>query len=223
MNFKLAVSSLVLGFSVFACAVESTDPADAEEADSTESDMVANAQKLAGSFTLVPGIGAPTMQGIVFNANGTFFADVDTGIRCFRAPCPSNVRMTGRFAETGARVEAGLSALENRIRDGVGSVAEQVDAAGNRLSETLSGGASQIDRAGSDAAARLVDAIDSRATTLAGAIDGRTAILTETTELTYGHLADRVESCALTLPRLRALVLLEVANDIETLTHYLAG
>ncbi|MCG7593966.1 AMP-binding protein [Mycobacterium sp. PSTR-4-N] len=51
----------------------------------------------------------------------------------------------------------------------------------------------------------------------------RTAILTETTELTYGHLADRVESCALTLPRLRALVLLEVANDIETLTHYLAA
>ncbi|MBX7455651.1 AMP-binding protein [Mycolicibacterium sp. 3033] len=52
---------------------------------------------------------------------------------------------------------------------------------------------------------------------------GNTAVLTETSELTYGQLADRVESCALTLPRHRALLLLEVANDIDTLTRYLAA
>ena len=51
----------------------------------------------------------------------------------------------------------------------------------------------------------------------------RTAVLTETTELTYGQLADRVEACAPTLGERRALVLLEVDNDVDTLTHYLAA
>ena len=35
-----------------------------------------------------------------FNADGSFFADVDTGIRCITAPCPSNVRLTGRYTAT---------------------------------------------------------------------------------------------------------------------------
>ena len=46
--------------------------------------------------------------------------------------------MTDRFAETGSRVETSLNALENRIRDGVGGITQQVDAAGEKLSETLS-------------------------------------------------------------------------------------
>ncbi|MEH3143381.1 MAG: non-ribosomal peptide synthetase [Mycobacterium kyogaense] len=50
-----------------------------------------------------------------------------------------------------------------------------------------------------------------------------TAVLTATEESTYGQLADRVETCALTLPPTRALVLLEADNDIDTLTHYLAA
>ncbi|TRW80735.1 AMP-binding protein [Mycolicibacterium sp. 018/SC-01/001] len=49
------------------------------------------------------------------------------------------------------------------------------------------------------------------------------AILTDTTELTYGQLADRVERCVPTLGARRALVLLETRNDIHTLTHYLAA
>lgn len=50
-----------------------------------------------------------------------------------------------------------------------------------------------------------------------------TAVLTETTELTYGQLADRVEVCVPTLGKRRALVLLEAGNDVHTLTHYLAA
>ena len=101
MNFKLGMSGLVLGLSVFACSVESAeDPADAEEASSTESDVVANVQKLAGSFTMTSGGASPTIDGLVLNANGTFFADIDTGIRCFRAPCPSSARIAGRFTAT---------------------------------------------------------------------------------------------------------------------------
>ncbi len=41
-------------------------------------------------------------QGLVFtstpeNAGHHFFADADTGIRCIRAPCPSSVRVEGRY------------------------------------------------------------------------------------------------------------------------------
>lgn len=101
MNFKLGMSALVLGLSVFACTADSAeDPADAEEASATESDIIANAQKVAGAFTVESGGASPTFDGLVLEANGTFFADVDTGIRCFRAPCPSNVRVTGKFSAT---------------------------------------------------------------------------------------------------------------------------
>ncbi len=51
----------------------------------------------------------------------------------------------------------------------------------------------------------------------------RMAVLTDTAELTYRQLADRVEACASTLGERRALVLLECANDVETLTVYLAA
>ncbi|MEW5809090.1 MAG: AMP-binding protein [Actinomycetota bacterium] len=50
-----------------------------------------------------------------------------------------------------------------------------------------------------------------------------TAVLTESSELTYGELADRVEVCAAKLGTRRALVLLEARNDVDTLTHYLAA
>ena len=49
----------------------------------------------------------------------------------------------------------------------------------------------------------------------------RVAVLTETAQLTYRELADRVAEAARALGSARRLVLLETRNDISTLVHYL--
>ncbi len=51
----------------------------------------------------------------------------------------------------------------------------------------------------------------------------RTAVLTDTTRLSYRELADRVESYAEELGPHRTIVLLETRNDVEALTYYLAA
>ncbi|WP_099041721.1 AMP-binding protein [Mycobacterium neglectum] len=51
----------------------------------------------------------------------------------------------------------------------------------------------------------------------------RVAVLTDTTQLTYRELADRVAETAQTLAGPRRLVLLETRNDIPTLVHYLGA
>ncbi|KMO78522.1 AMP-binding protein [Mycolicibacterium chlorophenolicum] len=51
----------------------------------------------------------------------------------------------------------------------------------------------------------------------------RTAVLTDTTRLTYRDLADRVQACAGELGGQRTLVLLEARNDLDALIHYLAA
>jgi len=106
MNWKLAFAALALGCSALAapgCAADADpiDDADAEEAEASQEEINAAGAKLVGAYhnsgdTFRP----PTFDGLVLNADGTFFADVDTGIRCFRAPCPSNARLTGKFTAT---------------------------------------------------------------------------------------------------------------------------
>lgn len=112
MNFKLILSVVSMGsallLAVPGCAVDSaseeTDEGTAEETAATQDELTANATKLVGAFKLGNGGGTsgrpPTFDGLVFEQSGDFFADVDTGIRCFRAPCPSNVRLTGKFTAT---------------------------------------------------------------------------------------------------------------------------
>ena len=104
MNFKLAIAGLVLG-SAFAtlpgCAADAPqDEADAEEANTSQDELNAAAQNFVGAFhgegTAVP----PSFDGLVFKLDGTFLGDVDTGIRCVRAPCPSNAHVEGRFTAT---------------------------------------------------------------------------------------------------------------------------
>lgn len=51
----------------------------------------------------------------------------------------------------------------------------------------------------------------------------RVAVLTDTAQLTYSELADRVADAALALGGHRRLVLLEARNDISTLVHYLGA
>jgi len=107
MNFKLAAGALLLGLiSVAAqgCAADSTDAADdgdAEEAAASQDELNAAASKLVGAYHGDGGSARPPrFDGLVLSADGSFFADVDTGIRCFRAPCPSEVRLKGHYTAT---------------------------------------------------------------------------------------------------------------------------
>jgi len=104
MNFKLAVSALFVA-SAFAfvpgCAADTAqDEADAEESAASEDELSTNAAKLVGAFHGEGSVHPPTFEGLVFKQDGTFFGDVDTGIRCFRAPCPSGVHVEGKFSAT---------------------------------------------------------------------------------------------------------------------------
>lgn len=106
MNWKLALSAFALGCASFAapgCAADadSIDDADAEEAAASEDEINSASSALVGAFHGTGGSARPpTFQGLVFNADGSFFADVDTGIRCITAPCPSHVRLSGHYSAT---------------------------------------------------------------------------------------------------------------------------
>lgn len=108
MNWKLFASALALAFvpvtaaTVSGCAADaaSIDDGEAEEAAASEEEINSAQQRLAGAFHAAGGTRVPTFVGLVFNADGSFFADVDTGIRCVRAPCPSHVRLAGRYSAT---------------------------------------------------------------------------------------------------------------------------
>jgi hypothetical protein len=104
MNFKLLLAGLLSGSmaAMAGCSADaaSQDPADAEEAEASQDELNANASRLVGAYKGQGSVRPPTFQGLVLESNGTFFADVDTGIRCVRAPCPSNVRLTGKFTAT---------------------------------------------------------------------------------------------------------------------------
>lgn len=41
--------------------------------------------------------GTPEIEGLVLKSDGTFFAQIDKGLRCVRAPCPSHERLEGRY------------------------------------------------------------------------------------------------------------------------------
>jgi hypothetical protein len=106
MNWKLAFTLVALGCAALAapgCAADADpiDEADAEEAATSQDELNANAKKLVGAYAHSGGsMRPPTFDGLVLSADGSFFADVDTGIRCVRAPCPSHVRLEGKFTAT---------------------------------------------------------------------------------------------------------------------------
>jgi len=94
MNWKLSASLLTaLACSAFAA----TGCSAASSEDETTSDQeVSAAPRLGGAFHLASGA-LPRFDGLVLNPDGTFFADVDTGIRCITAPCPSFIRLSGSY------------------------------------------------------------------------------------------------------------------------------
>jgi hypothetical protein len=127
MNWKLAsVALAIFGSSLVAlpgCAADSVDTPDdgsADEEASSEEDLKAAAAKLVGAYAGGTSNVPPTFQGLVFKSDGTFFADIDTGIRCITTPCPSNERLTGTFTATKNYVrlspKAGEAASANHAR-----------------------------------------------------------------------------------------------------------
>lgn len=104
MKIKLGLAAVLLA-STFAvlpgCAVDAPqDQADVEEASTSEAELSANASRFVGAYHGAGSVRPPSFQGLVFDVNGTFFGDVDTGIRCVTAPCPSSVHLEGRYSST---------------------------------------------------------------------------------------------------------------------------
>jgi hypothetical protein len=103
MNFKLALSALSLGLVALVGCSANTD-----EGTSADSDLVAPILNVnvVGAWKAKAGTAkSPAFfEGIVFNENGTFFADVNTGIMCVTAPCPTTARLEGTYVVRGRSV-----------------------------------------------------------------------------------------------------------------------
>lgn len=92
---KLVALSFVTSMSALGCSAGSEgDPADTDEA---EGELAVGNQNLVGAFVF-PGGGA--FQALVLRSDGTFMADVDSGVRCASAPCTSTQRLTGNARVT---------------------------------------------------------------------------------------------------------------------------
>jgi hypothetical protein len=99
MNFKLP--SLVIAFGLIVsvstgCAVDANQETSGDDTGARE-DMLTAPSMLVGKYDGNSTI-SPRYTGIEFKANGTFVADIDTGIRCITTPCPSAVHLEGVFS-----------------------------------------------------------------------------------------------------------------------------
>jgi hypothetical protein len=99
----LALASLV-SVALAGCAVDPDVAADeeGEEEGVSQDGLSATATRLVGAYQDVGDLVRPaTFRGLVLKSDGTFFADVDTGLRPFclpGGPCPDGMtRLTGRF------------------------------------------------------------------------------------------------------------------------------
>lgn len=117
MNFKLTFSAVVFGLvAVTGCAVDGS-----EGGTSTDSDLVAPAPvDVKGAWRTKPGTATSPFwfDGVVFKADGTFFAGVNTGIVCDSAPCPSRIHLSGTYNAVGASLV--LDATPGEADSGMG-------------------------------------------------------------------------------------------------------
>ncbi|MBX3190459.1 MAG: hypothetical protein KF819_25895 [Labilithrix sp.] len=95
--FALATASLLGTFALTGCAADAQDD-DQDDVEETADELTAAGKKLIGSYKDDSG----AFKGLVLTdekvgQGNKFFADVDTGIRCVRAPCPSSERIEGVF------------------------------------------------------------------------------------------------------------------------------
>jgi hypothetical protein len=100
LGFTGFAAAAVALFAMQGCAADAAD-GDVGEDGVGQEELRASAARLVGAYhSAGESVRPPTFEGIVFKANGDFLADIDTGIRCVMAPCPSHVRLLGKFTAT---------------------------------------------------------------------------------------------------------------------------
>lgn len=91
----LVLCTLAAG-SLAGCAAEADEAAAPAGDVESEDDLTAAA--LVGRYTFDNGAGRPPMfRSLELRADKSFYADIDTGIRCVRAPCPSGAQLWGTY------------------------------------------------------------------------------------------------------------------------------
>ena len=95
--FGLAVLALVSAGGLAGCAADA-GPADDETTEESSDELTAAGKKLIGSYSDDSG----AFKSLVLTSQkvgqrNVFTADVDTGIRCIMAPCPSSEHIEGTF------------------------------------------------------------------------------------------------------------------------------
>lgn len=79
------------------CAGDPAADADGEDTAASEEELGRYSTAIVGTYTARLGGRPPTFERLVLGADGSFHAEIDTGIRCVRAPCPSHVSLAGRY------------------------------------------------------------------------------------------------------------------------------
>jgi len=104
MISKLTAIALLAGTALLSlpgCAADTSSNDDQDESNESQDEIKANAAKLVDTFNQDgASISYPAITNIIFHDNGVFSADVDTGIRCVRAPCPSGQHFAGHYSAT---------------------------------------------------------------------------------------------------------------------------
>jgi hypothetical protein len=96
-----ALATVALATSALACSSAPTAEGDALDADESAQELGSPSwKKVLGSYD-----GGSSLHGIVFTDTAEksghhFFADVDNGLRCIKAPCPSTSRIEGWYTVT---------------------------------------------------------------------------------------------------------------------------
>lgn len=96
----MKISGILLGLAIASSlAIGCASQTDAEDnSEAAESDLSAAGKALIGSYIDDSGaFRSLVLTSTKVGARNTFFADVDTGIRCIMAPCPSSARIEGTF------------------------------------------------------------------------------------------------------------------------------
>ncbi|MBX3234409.1 MAG: hypothetical protein KIT84_13315 [Labilithrix sp.] len=99
MSFKLSLGVAFLGLSVLAGCTSA-----AEESTATEQDLILPFPvEVEGAWRgkWETATSSQWFEGAVFRHDGTFFADVSTGIVCITTPCPTSVRIDGTYHVVG--------------------------------------------------------------------------------------------------------------------------
>lgn len=122
-----AALSLASVFAITGCATETSS---SEDDGAEENDLTAAGKALIGSYK---GESGPIYGLILTPAKATgqaneFIADVDTGIRCAIAPCPSREHVTGTFTASSKSITLKSSTASDHAKRALGKYSYTHDA-----------------------------------------------------------------------------------------------